>query len=147
MNRWTAAPALVVALLGLAACSATAPAATSPASSTPTAPATAAPPPATTSAATGTRTTASPTAVTPPSGAPYPAAEVCAYLRAQIPTLTAIDSPVGREANLAANLFGFFGEHGIAPDGIQLDAATSAQCPDVRSQLLTLTGLSSLASM
>ena len=101
---------------------------------------------ATPSAATGIPVAPSPVAAATTAGG-YPAAEVCAYLKGQIPVLTAIGSPVGREANLTANLFTFFSDHGIAPDGMQLDATTKTHCPDVRSQLLTLTGLTSLAQM
>lgn len=143
MTRWIAAPALALTLLGLTACSsAVTPTSTSPAST----PSTAASVAATPSAATGIPVAPSPVAAATTAGG-YPAAEVCAYLKGQIPVLTAIGSPVGREANVTANLFTFFSDHGIAPDGMQLDATTKTHCPDVRSQLLTLTGLTSLAQM
>ena len=77
----------------------------------------------------------------------YPAADVCTYLTGQIPALTAIGSPVGVQANLAGNLFGFFQSHGIPADGAQLDDATKAQCPDVRSQILVLSGLTSFTQL
>jgi len=77
----------------------------------------------------------------------YPAAEVCTFIEGQLPKLKAIGSTVGAEANIAVSLFDFFDKHGIAPDGGQLETATKAQCPDVHAQLLTVTGLSSLAQI
>ena len=55
--------------------------------------------------------------------------------------------PVGVQANLAGNLFGFFQSHGVPADGAQLDDATKAQCPDVRSQILVLSGLTSFTQL
>jgi hypothetical protein len=51
------------------------------------------------------------------------------------------------QASLAGNLFGFFQSHGIPADGAQLEAATLAQCPDVRTQILTLAGLTSFGEL
>ena len=86
-------------------------------------------------------------AATPTSAGAYPAADVCTYLTGQLPTLTAIGAPVGVQASLAGNLFGFFQSHGIPADGAQLEAATLAQCPDVRTQILKLAGLTSFAEL
>ena len=86
-------------------------------------------------------------AATTTSAGAYPAADVCTYLTGQIPALTAIGSPVGVQANLAGNLFGFFQSHGVPADGAQLDDATKAQCPDVRSQILVLSGLTSFTQL
>ena len=99
---------------------------------------------ATSSAPPASATTA---AATTTSAVAYPAADVCTYLAGQIPALTAIGSPVGVQANLAGNLFGFFQSHGIPADGAQLDDATKAQCPDVRSQILVLSGLTSFTQL
>ena len=72
---------------------------------------------------------------------------MCTYLAAQVPALTAIGSPVGVQANLAGNLFGFFQSHGVPADGAHLDDATEAQCPDVRSQILVLSGLTGFTQL
>ena len=125
MNRVAPSMAvLVTSLAALGACSTGTPPAPTPAASS------AASSPATTSSA----------------GA-YPAADVCTYLTGQLPALTAIGSPVGVQANLAGNLFGFFQSHGVPADGAQLDDATKAQCPDVRSQILVLSGLTSFTQL
>ena len=147
MNRMAPSTALLVTgllgLVGLGACNTGAGTAPTPAA-------------ASTTAATSTTSASSPTSSTPvtPStratstaAGAYPAADVCTYLTGQLPTLTAIGAPVGVQASLAGNLFGFFQSHGIPADGARLDAATLAQCPDVRSQILTLTGLTSLAEL
>ena len=59
----------------------------------------------------------------------YPTADVCTYLAAQVPALTAIGSPVGVQANLAGNLFGFFQSHGVPADGAQ--SSTTRPRPSV----------------
>ncbi len=143
MTRWTAAPALVVALLCLSACSSTsAPAPTSPASASSRASA-----PSTPSAATGIPVSPSPSDVAATSAGAYPAAEACAYLQSQIPALSAIGTPAGVQANLAGGLYTFFTSHGLTPDGMALDDATAKQCPALRTQVLTMMQLKSFAQL
>ena len=101
----------------------------------------------TASSAVTSATSASPVATTTTSAVTYPAADVCTYLAGQIPALKAIGAQAGVQANLAGNLFGFFQSHGIPADGSQLDAATTGQCPDVRSQILVLSGLTSFTQL
>ena len=86
-------------------------------------------------------------ATTTTSAGAYRAADVCTYLTGQLPTLKAIGAPAGVQANLAGNLFGFFQSHGVPADGAHLDDATKAQCPDVRSQILVLSGLTSFTQL
>jgi hypothetical protein len=133
MNRMALSTAvLLTGLVTLGACSAgTSPAPTASSAVTSATSATSSAPPvaATTSAVT------------------YAAADVCTYLTGQIPALTAIGSSVGVQAHLAGNLFGFFQSHGIPADGARLDDATKAQCPDVRSQILVLSGLTSFTQL
>ncbi|WP_295692374.1 hypothetical protein [Lapillicoccus sp.] len=146
MTRWTAAPALVMALLCLSACSSTsAPAPTSPApaSSTASAPST----PSAATAATGIPVSPSPSDVAATSAGAYPSAEACAYLQSQIPALTAIGTPAGVQANLAGGLYTFFTSHGLTPDGMALDDATAKQCPALRTQVLTMMQLKSFAQL
>ena len=102
---------------------------------------------ATSTSATSATSSAPPGPATTTSAGAYPTADVCTYLAAQVPALTAIGSPVGVQANLAGNLFGFFQSHGVPADGAQLDDATKAQCPDVRSQILVLSGLTSFTQL
>ena len=137
MNRVAPSMAvLVTSLAALAACSTGTPPAPTPAASS-----------AATSAATSATAATSSAAATTTSAGAYTAADVCTYLTGQLPALTAIGSPVGVQANLAGNLFGFFQSHGVPADGAQLDDATKAQCPDVRSQILVLSGLTSFTQL
>ncbi len=144
MRQWTAAPLLGAALLCLSACSGASPA-----------PATVA---AGTQASSNTvvsTTSASPSPTSASSTSPAAkedahkasAADVCAFLTSQIPALEAISTPVGRQANLTGNLYGFFQSHHEQPDGSALDETTRAKCPDVRARILTLTGLTSLQQL
>jgi hypothetical protein len=76
----------------------------------------------------------------------YPAEDVCAYLKGEIPALKEIGSPVGRHANLAGKLATFFESHGKPETGAVLDAAVAAECPDVRTEVLTLIDVESFSS-
>ncbi len=140
MNRVAPSMAvLVTSLAALGACSTGTPPAPTPAASS-----------AATSAATSATSATSsapPGPATTTSAGVYPTADVCTYLAAQVPALTALGSPVGVQANLAGNLFGFFQSHGVPADGAQLDDATKAKCPDVRSQILVLSGLTSFTQL
>ena len=64
-----------------------------------------------------------------------------------MPALTAIHTPVGIQANLTVGLSGFFTSHGLTPDGMALDDATAKQCPALRTQLLTMMQLKSMAEL
>jgi hypothetical protein len=158
MNRMAPSTALLltglIGLIGLGACGtganpAPAPAASSTtasaASATPSTPAT----PATPGTPATSATSAAPPApaTTTTSAGAYRAADVCTYLTGQLPALKAIGAPAGVQANLAGNLFGFFQSHGVPADGAHLDDATEAQCPDVRSQILVLSGLTSFTQL
>ncbi|MEV4282654.1 hypothetical protein [Actinoplanes xinjiangensis] len=79
-------------------------------------------------------------------GGSYPAEDVCAFLEGQIPALKAIGGPVGRHANLAGGLATFFASHGKPENGAVLDAAVTAQCPSVRTEVLTLIDVESFSS-
>jgi hypothetical protein len=91
----------------------------------------------------------------PPSAAPaeaaeaggsYAAKDVCTYLKGEIPALKEVGSPVGRHANLAGKLATFFESHGKPENGAVLDAATKAECPAVRTEVLTLIDVESFSS-
>jgi hypothetical protein len=79
-------------------------------------------------------------------GGSYAATDVCTYLRGEIPALKEIGSPVGRHANLAGKLATFFESHGKPENGAVLDAAIKAECPAVRTEVLSLMGLDSFSS-
>ena len=79
-------------------------------------------------------------------GGSYSAKDVCTYLKGEIPALKEIGSPVGRHANLAGNLATFFESHGKPENGAALDAATKAECPAVRTEVLTLIDVDSFNS-
>jgi hypothetical protein len=79
-------------------------------------------------------------------GGSYPAEDVCAFLEGEIPALKEIGSPVGRHANLAGGLATFFASHGKPENGAVLDAAVAAQCPAVRTEVLTLIDVDSFSS-
>ena len=76
----------------------------------------------------------------------YSAKDVCAYLKGEIPALKEVGSPVGRHAQLAGKLATFFESHGKPENGAVLDAATKAECPAVRNEVLTLIDVDSFSA-
>jgi hypothetical protein len=76
----------------------------------------------------------------------YSAKDVCTYLKGEIPALKEVGSPVGRHANLAGKLATFFESHGKPENGAVLDVATKAECPAVRTEVLTLIDVDSFSS-
>lgn len=139
-------PVLGIALLGLGACTTTAPSPTPG----PVASSASSPSPSSTAASPGPPSSTSSTVPVAAAGdvpAGYPAREVCDFLTGQVPALQGITTPVGRQANLTGNLFTFFQDHAVVPDGAALDAATAASCPQVRTTVLGLLGLPSLARL
>jgi len=159
MIRAVGALALLAVALQLAACSSTASPISSPAAppaSTSTSPTSSSSAPTSAAATSATAPAATTRAATTPAatatatasaGGASPAAEVCTYLEGQVPALEAIGTPVGAHANLVANLFTFFQDHGIVPDSVALDEATTTQCPQVRSKVLAVTGLTSFSQL
>ncbi|GID91243.1 hypothetical protein Adi01nite_06550 [Amorphoplanes digitatis] len=104
-------------------------------------------------AVTGCGGTDSADGATPANGNPpaaaagsYSAKDVCAYLKGEIPALREVGSPVGRHANLAGKLATFFESHGKPENGAVLDAATKAECPVVRTEVLTLIDVDSFSA-
>lgn len=79
-------------------------------------------------------------------GGSYSATDVCTYLKGEFPALKEIGSPVGRHANLAGKLATFFESHGKPENGAALDAATEAECPAVRTEVLSLIEVDSFSS-
>lgn len=99
--------------------------------------------PATTSAAQSSSTGTAPAA----SAAPVSGADVCEYLRGQIPTLEGIGSEVGAMANLTVNLYSWYEKQGAVPNGAQIDQQVQQECPDVAAQVYRIAGIKSFASL
>ncbi|ONI92839.1 hypothetical protein ALI22I_01580 [Saccharothrix sp. ALI-22-I] len=76
-----------------------------------------------------------------------PGADVCEYLRGQIPTLEGIGSEVGAMANLTVNLYSWYEKQGAVPDGAQIDKQVQQECPDVAAQVYKLAGIKSFATL
>lgn len=106
-------------------------------------------PSATTPSATAPAAVESDTAGTASTGSatPVSGADVCAYLRGQIPTLEGIGSEVGAMANLTVNLYSWYEQRGAVPNGSQIDEQVAKECPDVATQVYKLAGIKSFASL
>jgi hypothetical protein len=79
---------------------------------------------------------------------PFSAKALCAYLKGEIPKLKAVGSEVGAHAQLAGGMATFFEQQGAKPDdAVQLEEATLAECPDVRTEVLAVTGLTSFTGL
>jgi hypothetical protein len=94
-------------------------------------------------------TAQSATTGTAPAGtaAPVSGADVCQYLRGQIPTLEGIGSEVGAMANLTVNLYSWYEQQGAVPNGSQIDKQIGQECPEVATQVYKLAGITSFASL
>ena len=75
------------------------------------------------------------------------AAALCEYLTGQLPALREIGSEVGAMANVTANLFAWYDEQGAVPNGIELDALTQQDCPEVGTEVLALAGVESFTAL
>ncbi|WNV87104.1 hypothetical protein [Umezawaea sp. Da 62-37] len=100
--------------------------------------------PAVTTSAVQSDTTGS---AVPGTAAPVSGADVCGYLRGQIPTLAGIGSEVGAMANLTTNLYSWYEKQGVVPDGAQIDKQVQQECPDVAAQVYELAGITGFASL
>ncbi len=74
-------------------------------------------------------------------------ADVCEYLRGQLPTLEGIGSEVGAMANLTTNLYSWYEKQGAVPDGAQIDKQVAEECPDVATRVYQLAGIKSFATL
>ncbi|HWO63424.1 MAG TPA: hypothetical protein VNO31_25665, partial [Umezawaea sp.] len=99
--------------------------------------------------ASGNTPAATTRADTEPTGGAAPAsgADVCEYLRGQIPTLEGIGSEVGAMSNLTVNLYSWYEKKGAVPDGAQIDEQVAKECPDVAAQVYKLAGIKSFATL
>jgi hypothetical protein len=81
------------------------------------------------------------------SAAPVSGADVCGYLRGQVPALEAIGSEVGAMANLTVNLYSWYEGKGAVPNGSQIDRQVAQECPDVAARVYELAGIKSFATL
>jgi hypothetical protein len=84
----------------------------------------------------------------PSSAAAVSAGDLCGYLRGRLPVLRAIGSEVGRMGNLTVNLYSWYEKQGtVPPTGAQIDDQTKKECPDIRAELLKISGMRSFATL
>ncbi|WP_421742878.1 hypothetical protein [Cellulomonas sp.] len=74
-------------------------------------------------------------------------ADLCEYLAGQLPQLREIGSEVGAMANVTVNLYSWYEGQGAVPDGTEIDTLTQEECPEVGSEVLTLAGMDSFATL
>ena len=74
-------------------------------------------------------------------------ADLCEYLSGQLPQLREIGSEVGAMANVTVNLYSWYEGQGAVPDGTEIDTLTEQECPEVGTEVLTLAGMDSFATL
>ncbi|MFD1324378.1 hypothetical protein [Micromonospora sonneratiae] len=89
-----------------------------------------------------------PTATSAPAGGGVSAAALCDYLRSELPGLKAVGSEVGAMAQLTMGLSGWYDQQGGAvPNGAEIDRLTTAECPQVRTDVLKVAGITSFLAL
>ena len=71
------------------------------------------------------------------------AADLCDYLRGELPELRKAPGELDAMARLAMGLSGWYDQQGKVPDGVEIDTLTKDQCADVRAEVLKLAGVQS----
>ena len=70
-----------------------------------------------------------------------PSADLCRFLKTELPKLKSAGSEVGARGQLATDMFTLFQRYnGAIPDGDQVDAQSKRDCADTRTQSLAVTG-------
>ena len=70
-----------------------------------------------------------------------PSADLCRFLKTELPKLKSAGSEVGARGQLATDMFTLFQRYnGAIPDGDQVDAQAKRDCADTRTQVLEVTG-------
>jgi hypothetical protein len=70
-----------------------------------------------------------------------PSADLCRFLKTELPKLKSAGSEVGARTQLATDMFSLFQTYnGAIPDGDQVDAQAKRDCADTRTQIIKLTG-------
>jgi hypothetical protein len=75
------------------------------------------------------------------------AAQLCDYLRGELPELRKASGEVDVMARLAMGIFGWYDEQGKVPDGAEIDKLTGEQCGEVRTEVLKLAGIQSFMQL
>src|SRR3954449_5000856 len=77
-----------------------------------------------------------------------PSVDLCRFLKTEVPLLESAGSEVGARSQFATDVFTLYQHYrGAIPDGNRIDAQTKQNCPDLRSQILEITGCDSLAEI
>ncbi|MGX6605144.1 hypothetical protein ACWKSP_23860 [Micromonosporaceae bacterium Da 78-11] len=77
-----------------------------------------------------------------------PSADLCRFLKTELSQLKSASSEGGARVQYATDIFAFFQKHGDAiPDGGQIDEQTKQACPDIRAEMLKVTGSKSFAEI
>ncbi|WP_421735384.1 hypothetical protein [Cellulomonas sp.] len=84
---------------------------------------------------------------TPEAESSVSGADLCEYLAGQLPQLREIGSEVGAMANVTVNLYSWYEDQGEVPDGTEIDTLTAQECPEVGTEVLTLAGMESFATL
>jgi hypothetical protein len=70
-----------------------------------------------------------------------PSADLCRFLKTELPKLKSAGSEVGARSQLATDMFSLFQTYnGAIPDGDQVDAQTKRDCADARTQIIEVAG-------
>lgn len=77
-----------------------------------------------------------------------PSADLCRFLKTELPKLKSAGSEVGARGQLATDMFTLFQRYnGAIPDGDQVDAQTKRDCADTRTQVLEVAGKDGFTSI
>jgi hypothetical protein len=99
--------------------------------------------------ATAGATTAAADAGPSPTGDNIDPAALCAYLKGELPEWKAIGSEVGALAQATIGIADWYDKNSQSkiPDRDELDAATKAECPDTRAEVLKTIGVESFLQL
>ncbi|MEO3930484.1 hypothetical protein ABGB07_42550 [Micromonosporaceae bacterium B7E4] len=75
------------------------------------------------------------------------AAEICDYLRGELPDLRKAPGEIDAMGRLAFGLSGWYEQQGEVPDGAEMDKLTKEECADVRTEVLELAGVQSFMQL
>jgi hypothetical protein len=77
-----------------------------------------------------------------------PSADLCRFLKTELPQLKAAGSEVGARSLFTTDVFELYQRHsGAIPDGTRMDAQTKQNCPDLRTETLKVTGSDDFAAI
>jgi hypothetical protein len=77
-----------------------------------------------------------------------PSVDLCRFLKTELPLLKSAGSEVGARSQFATDVFTLYQHYrGAIPDGNRIDAQTKQNCPDLRAQVLEVTGSDNFAEI